>query len=138
MWTMTMMRWAEVAAETKHAEAAATLYDQLAPFAWLLPNSAVSIGAPISYALGRLAHVLGHDDDADRRFAYALDRAETFQAPPYVALIQLAWARALLEREAGDTDRARELLERGAAVGHELGIPRFERLAADLLASAPR
>ena len=70
---------------------------------------------------GRLAALLGRDDEVDRYFAAALDVHERLGAAYLTALTQLDWADALRARDLpGDRDRAVHLTAaaNAAAVAH--------------------
>jgi hypothetical protein len=58
-------------------------------------------------------------------------------APGWLALTRLEWARMLLARsESTDVARARDLLGQARAAASELGLTRIEQQAAELLAGS--
>jgi tetratricopeptide (TPR) repeat protein len=135
LWLNTMAAWAEVAAAVEDAHAAAALYPQLEPWEDQFPAISVNVWMPVAHYLGRLAHVLGRPEDAQRHFARALELEERFEAPLFAATTRLAWGRSLLEGgAAADAARAQELLARAHADGERLGLGMIEQQAGELLA----
>lgn len=85
-------------------------------------------------ALGLLATTLGRYDEADAHFATAALAHERIEAPTWLARTRLEWARMLLARcQAGNAERARELLRQALATAPELGLGNVERRAVALL-----
>jgi class 3 adenylate cyclase len=136
LWLSTMVQWAAVAAETKHA-GAERLYELLEPWADQFPCISITTWLPTAYYLGLLDAALGRLEQAEGRFARALELSEAAEAPLFAACIRLEWGRALVE--SGDpkaAERGRELLNQALSAGQELDIPRVEGRAERLLAGA--
>ena len=64
LWAYGMSAYAEVAVQLDHVEAAALLYDQLAPYHRYLTFVGTACEGPIAHYLGGLATVLGRFDQA--------------------------------------------------------------------------
>jgi tetratricopeptide (TPR) repeat protein len=136
LWLTTVAHWAEVATEVGHTEAAAKLYELLGPWADQFPCISITTWMPTAHYLGLLAVTLGRREDADAHFARAIELAENFEAPLFVASTRLAWGQALLESDdPEDDERGRELLSQALSAGREMGIPRVENRAERLLGS---
>jgi eukaryotic-like serine/threonine-protein kinase len=123
-WLLSICLLAETAAILQDAEAAASLYDVLVPYA---SHNAVAVPElaldSASRPLGILASLLGRFEDAERHFEDALRMNERMGARPFAAHTQLEHARMLLRRQAeGDRDRADEFLSTARATYHGLGM----------------
>jgi hypothetical protein len=97
-WLSSMARLADVAVALHDEPAAAVLLDGLVPFVGQVAvNTAVTAGA-IDLSVARLLAVLRRFDDADARFAAALEIHEGLAAPYLSARTLLGWAGALRTR----------------------------------------
>jgi class 3 adenylate cyclase len=108
-------------------EQAALLYDALLPCAEL-QVTAGPIGlmnASVSHPLGQLAATMKRWDDAERHFEYALAFDERIHAWPWLARCRYEYALMLHERgAAGDSERARALVDQAIAAFDEMGMPK--------------
>jgi tetratricopeptide (TPR) repeat protein len=124
LYPAALVALAIAAHDTGAVSAAPSLERLLSPFAGSVAfaGTAVSFG-PASYALGLLAQLAGHDDDAVRHLRAAIDLDERTQARPHLARAQFALARVLLARRwAGELDEAAQLLASARALAAELGM----------------
>jgi predicted ATPase len=107
------------------AQRAALLYQLLLPYAArniVVATSAICYGPAARY-LGLLATTLARWEDAARHFADALTMNERMGAKPWIAHAQHDYARMLLARgQAGDHQKAKELLDHALATAQELGM----------------
>ena len=134
LWLATLANCAAVAARLNNRDASAALYETLAPYASQLPVALLVPSGCVDYYLGPLAGVLEQRDAARDHFSRAAATHTRIGAPVWLARTRLEWARMLLTgREAGDTERARELLGRTLATARELGLANVERRAVELL-----
>jgi predicted ATPase len=105
------------------AQRAALLYQLLLPYAArniVVATSAICYGPAARY-LGLLATTLARWADAERHFADALTMNERMGAKPWIAHAQHDYARMLLARgQAGDHQKAKELLDHALATAQEL------------------
>jgi tetratricopeptide (TPR) repeat protein len=129
-----LAHWADVAEHLAHADAAALLYELLAPHPAQVAFTGGTTHGAQAHPLGALAAVLGRVEEAHHHFALALDIHERLEAPFHIARTSLAWARLLLEH--GDdhhVSRARDLLTRSAALADRHGYAVVGRRAAAAL-----
>jgi tetratricopeptide (TPR) repeat protein len=99
------------------------------------PGRITSVG-PRALTLGRLAVLLGKDDDALAHFARARALVARLRSRPYIAQTDLATAEVLARRE---PERARAVAESARALASEVGMRGVEARAQTLLeALAPR
>ena len=123
-----------VATRLGDKRAAADCAEALNPYA---DHFVVMAGVPtgaVHHYLGLLAASLDRLDEADARFAAAVDAHERAGMPRWLARSRLEWARTLANRRGpGDADRARVLLGRVAEHAYELGMAHLDRQAAALL-----
>jgi class 3 adenylate cyclase/tetratricopeptide (TPR) repeat protein len=134
LWSATISYLAAVAARLGDRLRAGTLYQLLAPHAGQIAGRAPLWDGSVSYYLGMLATTLGHDDQAEERFAAAEATHERIPAPAWLARSRLEWARMLLARpQPGDAARAQELLGQALSTARELGLGNVERRAVELL-----
>lgn len=119
---------AEVVWTVEDKERAALLHEMLEPYAEhnvVVGNAALCFGS-VSHSLGRLAALLGRDEEAATHFERALEANRRLGARPSEARTQIAWAEALLGPGAATkerVERARSLLEAARAVGEALALP---------------
>jgi class 3 adenylate cyclase len=110
-WLNAMTMWSDCAADLGHVEAAADLYDRLLPyrnkFVFLTANDNGFVARP----LGRLATLLGRQDEAEHHLRFALEEHRRIDAPYWIARTQLDYADLLGQRgRMNDTALARELI----------------------------
>lgn len=113
MWLLGMVMCADNVADLGHRDAAAVLYERLAPFADKTASAGamVHLGA-VGRTLGRLAALLGDDAAAEAHFVRALAINERLEAPYWIARTQLDYAELLLARRRdGDVRTAVGLAE---------------------------
>lgn len=111
-WIATLVLGAEVVAHLGLEEPAAALYDLLAPYSGRMAMTGITIYESVDHFLGLLAVTLGRYDDAVGHFAAAQAIHDGFRAPYFQARTALAWASALVARDAdGDRAEARRLLD---------------------------
>jgi class 3 adenylate cyclase len=95
---------------------------------------AIGGAVTLSHYLGMLDGSTGRYDDAETWFATAVAGHDRLGAPAWMARTRLEWAAMLLTRqEAGDAQRAGELLGHALAAARELGLGGIERRAVALL-----
>jgi class 3 adenylate cyclase/tetratricopeptide (TPR) repeat protein len=108
---------------------AATLYQLLLPYAGhtVVIGNAVTCYGAVSRYLGALATTLERWDEATRHFEDALAMNARMEAWPWLAHTQYQYAVMLLARDqAGDGDKARELLKAALTTARELGMHALE------------
>jgi tetratricopeptide (TPR) repeat protein len=123
-WDVSLCFLAETAARLGESEHAQTLYELLLPYSDRVAISypEISLG-PVSHFLGLLASATGSWRDAARHFEDALAMNERIGARPWLAHAQDDYAQMLRRRgEAGDTDKARLLLDNARTAYRELGM----------------
>lgn len=113
----------EAAAALGDAPIAARVYAMLEPFA----ERTVQLGfaacfGPVERVLGVLAAACGRPDAAQAHLERALARAEATGALTFALRSRAELGELLLERGAGDRDRALELLSGAAAGAREVGM----------------
>jgi tetratricopeptide (TPR) repeat protein len=116
---------------------AAELYRRLEPYSErvvCMAQGGVTTGA-VAHYLGLLAATLGRFEAASAHFAAAAETHERIGAPTWLARSRAEWAAALLGRgDAGDAERARQLLDQALATAVDLGLGPVERRCQTLLA----
>ena len=123
-WLLGMSLASEACARLGDVQAAATLYEQLAPFAGrhAIGHAEGSVGAVDRY-LGLLAATLGRLDDAAQHLAAAIDLNERMGARPWAAHCQRDLAGVLVRRDGpGDRARASDLDRTALATARTLGM----------------
>jgi len=135
VWTTGMVSYAGAAIECRDSKYAGPLFDRLVPWAdqWSTAGGASTQG-PVSHFLGGLATILGRYADADLYFAQAAASSDRAGAKFFAARTNLMWGKMLAERQApGDTDNARELLNKAHSAAKAHGYGNLERRAAAAL-----
>lgn len=125
-WLTAMICWSHAVAEVGDADAATILVERLTPFPHLMQMVGIVAAPGVALALGRLAVVLGRDDEADSFFARALEIHERLEAPFFIALTKVSWAAALTAR---DRPRAAVLAQQALEVAQTYGFGDVERRA---------
>ncbi len=133
--TTALALYAEVAAQTGSADAAAMLFDLLEPFADQLVWNGISGYGHVRMYLALLATTLDRHAQADAHFAFACDIYREHGMLVWKARSELGWADALVQR--GETDRARDHAARALEPSREHGYGAFEPRAAAILEAAP-
>ena len=127
-----------MAADLGHQRAAQMLYDRLRPYRDLVACNNGTVEGAISRSMGRLAHLLGHHQDAESLFQAALSMNERLEALYWTARTKLDYADLLVDRaQADDVVKAREIVGQALAAAHEHGFGALERRANVLLESLP-
>jgi DNA-binding SARP family transcriptional activator/tetratricopeptide (TPR) repeat protein len=111
LWTYGMVAFAEAAIRLDHSGAAATLYDQLAPFRDQVCFLGTTCEGPVAHYLGGLAAVLGRTEAAAGHFESAARFAERAGSPYFTARTSIEGGR--LAARCGDLASARRLLTAG-------------------------
>ena len=128
-WIPSMFVLADVCADLGDAENAEILYRLLCPYASrnaMLGN--VGTYGSVAFALGRLASVLGRQDDVAAHFETALAANRHIRAAVWLGHTQHEFARALvLRNEAGARARAGELIASARQTANALGLVRLRR-----------
>ncbi|MGQ0434367.1 MAG: AAA family ATPase [Microthrixaceae bacterium] len=119
-------------------DVAPLLYERLLPFAGELGNAlgAPNSEAPTAHHLGALAALLGRHEEADERFALALEFEARTGDRYCEAQTRLAWSRSLAAR--GDVDKARALAEEAARIAEAQGFATLARRAASVYTELDR
>ncbi|HKP90145.1 MAG TPA: AAA family ATPase [Thermoleophilaceae bacterium] len=133
-WTTAVAYFGEIATRVGDATAAKAVCARLAPYEDLIGSNGLGSSGSLSLYLARAAGTAGRHDDAERWFAKSVEVNERMGARVYLARTLYGWAEALIARDA-DPDRAREMLERAAAIAREHELPELERQTGELLAA---
>jgi tetratricopeptide (TPR) repeat protein len=109
---------------------AAVLYERLLPYASanIVRGVGVVCLGPVARVLGRLASLLGQEQEAKQHFRSALRITENMRAPALLAHTQLDYAEAL-----GRGPEAAGLAREAAETGREFDLPAVSRGAERLL-----
>ena len=133
-WGSSVAGAALVVAELRERDAAECLVRLLDPYA---DQFIVAAGVPfgsVSHFWALLATTIGDYDRADAAFAAAAEMHTRMAAPAFLASTRTEWARLLLtRRNAGDADRAHQLLNEALTTARKLGLGKVERDAVALL-----
>ena len=136
VWTTAMVLCADSAVDLVDKQAARVLYDEMHPFLELVAFNHGTVEGALSRPLGRLAHLLGHHDDAESLFQAALSINERIEAPYWIARTKLDYADLLVDRAQSDeVVKAKEIVRQALAAAHEHGFGALERRANALLES---
>ena len=139
LWLRAVTDCAVVCHRLHDTTRAGVIHPLLAPYADQLP--VFSLGTPnasVSYFLGLLSATLSQWGEADKHFSAAHVIHHRIDAPIWLARTRVEWARMLLtRREAGDVERARELLGQALTTARQLGLGGVERQAVALLGELP-
>jgi class 3 adenylate cyclase len=128
-----LVLYADTAAQTRSAQAAAMLFELIRPYAdQFVWNGGVSFGHARTYS-AMLAATLGRHQHADADFAFACDFHHRHGLRVWEARSELGWAEALAER--GEPDRARDHAARALELSRDHGYGAFEPRAAAIVAS---
>jgi class 3 adenylate cyclase len=135
LWLQAMENWSYAAAVVGDLDAAALIYELLAPFEdQFIWSGAVGDGL-VASCLGRAAAALGRCDEGERLLTKAESVHERIPIPVQLGRTRIDLARCLLRRGApGDNDRARTLAELAAAAARDGGWMKVLRDAKGLIA----
>jgi tetratricopeptide (TPR) repeat protein len=125
MSSMCFAAWSVV--DAGHRDAAAVLYDVLAPHAHRFAVDGIGVGSHGCAAryLGALAHLLGRYQDAEAHFELALAANRQALSPLLVAHTRRQYGAMLADRGGpGDAERAGALLRDALAGYREMGLAR--------------
>jgi tetratricopeptide (TPR) repeat protein len=122
-WLVAMLDFAEVTAVLGDAERAASLYDELLPYAGrrIVAGRGTYDDGSVDYALARFAATAGRPDDAAAHFKAALASEEAAGARPWLVRTRAHYARLLAAQ--GETERAQAQEAAAVAEAEALGIP---------------
>jgi hypothetical protein len=133
---------ARACARLGDGDAASELYDLLVPCRHEMAQGHVVWVGPVAHDLGLLAATLGRYDDAESHFAAAAEVEERIGALLTLVHTRLEWARMLLaRRDAGDVERARNLLGAARHQADSLGMTHLAEWAEEMsrrLSQPPR
>ena len=133
-WLFTMIDYADVAVACDDQNAAAALYERLAPYAGQLPTRGAVPYPPIDHYLGKLATLMRRYEQADHHFTRAATFADRAGAAYFASEIDLAWGQTFLQRgQAGDARRARARLDSARSAATADGYADVERRATQAL-----
>jgi tetratricopeptide (TPR) repeat protein len=136
LWVVTVAGVARTAAVVGMLDVAERALDLMAPFGHIIAVTGLSYEQPVGMSTGVAAAALGRWEQAEHLFAQALDVSRRAGAPTFVAITEVSWAKALVDRgRAEDADRARELATSALATAEELGLGRVEVLSRRILGS---
>jgi DNA-binding CsgD family transcriptional regulator/tetratricopeptide (TPR) repeat protein len=137
-WLAALTYLTDACAATGDKEVAALVRAALAPYAGttVVVGHGVACYGAVDRYLGMLAATLGDCDEADARFASALELNRRMGAPTWVAHTAFQHARMLLARgETDDATRATPMLAEAAALAERIGLA---TLLARIRALSPR
>ncbi len=129
-WLLFMVECAWATARLGRKDCAAPLRSALEPYADQLQIGAFAglIGGSVSLHLALLATTASDWPEAETRFAAAAATHERIAAPIWLARTRVEWARMLLTRcQAGDNERAENLVSLAVATARDLGLGKIER-----------
>jgi tellurite resistance protein len=134
-WITAMHSYAEAAIHCGDPKYAGPLFDRLAPWAGqAVASGSVTASGLVSQSLGGLATVLRRYDEAGAYFAQSAAISARMKAKFFAAMTDLLWGNMLAQRKAtGDTEKARDLLNKAQAVATAHGYGNVERQAAAAL-----
>jgi tetratricopeptide (TPR) repeat protein len=138
VWLVSLSFLAETASHLGDAKEAGILYELLRPYADRVAVSYTEIGTgSVSRSLGVLASTMGRWDDAAVHFEDALRINEEIGAWPWLVHTQYDYGRMLLVRnQAGDGEKANELLAAATTLCDQLGMRAVSENITALLGSA--
>ncbi len=133
-WSTLHVFWADLAIHFRDQRAAEVLGDRIAPFADHITTASVSVDSVLGHFIGKLEHLLGRYDEADRSFRRAIAIHERLESPPLIAMTQSAWSAMLVDRDRpGDHDHARTLANQALETAERSGYGTIERDARAVL-----
>jgi class 3 adenylate cyclase len=109
-WSTGTVLWADTVVAVGALDAIEPLRDCLLPYHDQVAIGGVTFSGAFAYYLGRLDHVAGTYDDAERWYTEALELHERLRSPILVAYTRAAWAALLADRnQNNDRTRARTM-----------------------------
>ena len=109
-WLTGMSLWVEAATLNRAAQVAPSLRSLLLPYHDQIVGGGPEFYLAVAHYLGRLDHLLGDYDSAERWFTEALELHERVRSPVLIATTNAAHATLLADRgRADDHARAREM-----------------------------
>jgi tetratricopeptide (TPR) repeat protein len=136
LWVVTVAGVARTAAVVGMLDVAERALDLMAPFGHTIAVTGLSYEQPVGMSTGVAAAALGRWEQAEHLFAQALDVSRRAGAPTFVAITEVSWAQALVDRgRAEDAERARELATGALTTAQQLGLGRVEVLSRRVLGS---
>jgi DNA-binding SARP family transcriptional activator len=136
-WLFGMSLLADPCRRLGDQDAAKQMYSMLLPYERLYAQVPVeSVFGSVARGLGVLATALGRLDDGERHFEVAIEIERRMRARPWLAHAQHEYAAMLLARgNAGDSQRAKTLLEDALKSYRELGMDTWADRAEPLSAA---
>jgi hypothetical protein len=135
-WSTAIGSWADVAVRVRDEDAGHLLRDALVGCRDQMITTGITISQALSYCIGRLEHLLGNHDEAERRLAASMALHERLRSRMFVAYSQAATAELLAERDRGDDrERALDLATTALATASARG---YRTIAADARAVLER
>jgi Tetratricopeptide repeat len=125
VWLASASMLAEACALLGDQQRAASLYQQLAPFATRTVTSGAAMVwmGPVAHSLGLLAMAMGRWDQAVVHLEDSLATSTREGARVSAARSGIAYARVLLQRaRAGDSVKAQDLLDKACVTAEDLGL----------------
>jgi DNA-binding SARP family transcriptional activator len=122
--------FAQACCDAHDTDRAAQFYEELSPYSgeMLVFSWAHQVMEAADHYLGILAAELGHDDEADERFAAALRLEQSLPSPPLAVRTMARWGESLLQRSTPDDRRRGEaLLAEAEAEATRLGMTMLAR-----------
>ncbi len=126
-WTTAMLHASESAVALRHREGAVVLYDLLAPYENTVVFNGGTCEGALARSLGRLAHFLDRQGEAEAHFRSALAIVERIAAPYWTARTQLDFADLL--RDVGKTDEATAFVNQSLETARTFGFAGLESRA---------
>ena len=134
VWLWALTNYARVCACLNATDAAAVLYEHLAPFHDHVVFNGGTVNGSVAGYLGLLASMLGRHEDATAHFTEACGVHERMGAVYWLAVNRLDWAGMAARRNhAGDAGHARELLAQVQEAAQRHGFARLQQLASRVL-----
>ncbi len=121
-WLETVIHLSGISRALPDADAAATLYQILSPYAGQNTFTPVGSVGPVDGALAMLAMTMARYEDAERHFEAADELCSRLQAPGWAACVRARWAQMLRSAEPGDSDRSLTLAAQALADAETLGL----------------
>jgi predicted ATPase/ActR/RegA family two-component response regulator len=133
-WLYSVAVLSEVCALLGDRRRARALYRELKPLeSYIITLGPVIALGSAAHCLGELASTIEDWDAAAEHFERALATHERIGAPQWLARSQVAYARMLARRrQAGDEQRARELLQAARTIAERVGIAALAETARSL------
>jgi class 3 adenylate cyclase/tetratricopeptide (TPR) repeat protein len=105
-WSTGLASWAETAVRVGAVDVAPLLRERLLPYHDQIVTTMATLMPAVCHFLGRIDHLTGSYDDAERWFTEALQLHERIRSPLFIAYTHTALAGLLADRN-HDADRTR-------------------------------